>query len=95
MKKLVNLLKTHQVLNIPHNEGCEDNDGEDCLCQLVTSTVSVELEDGTTGTKDIARRLPGALTLLGREQVEIPDWVAESAPVKDGVAARRLRLVEV
>ncbi len=91
MAKILNRQKTAQTLNIPCRQGC---DGQNCLCQTVTTTHYVELSDGTKGTKVLERRLPGAITILAGESLEVPDWVAESAPVKDGVAKGRLRLVQ-
>lgn len=89
--QLMNRTKVIQVLNIPCRAGC---DGADCLCQNVTTTLNVTDKDGTKGKKVLERRLAGSITILAGQKLEVPDWVAESAPVKDAVAKNVLRLVK-
>lgn len=91
MAKIINKQRTAQTLNIPCRVGC---DGTDCLCSEINTELVVELESGERGTKVLSRRLPGAITILGGDSLVVPDWVAESAPVKDGVAKGSLRLVK-
>lgn len=90
--KIINRTKTIQVFNIPCRPNC---DGTDCFCSQVQTHLNVQDKDGTSGRKILDRRLPGSLTLLASEtKTKMPDWVGETAPIKDAVAKNILRLVK-
>lgn len=92
MKTLVNKMKRAQTFNLP----CPDpaKCGEiDCFCKLHTTQLQETLEDGTTGIREVERKLAGSITLLSSSRTEVPDWVAESPEVKAALARGALRLV--
>lgn len=90
--KLHNRTKTAKTYNIPCRPGCT---GAECLCQLVTTQLHVELDDGTKGIKEVERRLPGSVTILaGEKSSSLPSWVGESKYVKAALARREVVLVQ-
>lgn len=91
MRTLANPTRTIQVLNVPCREGC---DGTECLCTVVVTQLQDELEDGTKGVRVVERRLSGSVTILAKGDIQVPDWLAQSAVVKQAVALGRLRLIE-
>lgn len=96
MATLQNLTKVVKTLNIPCPAACagKRERAEDCLCSEVTTSLVVTLEDGTTGIKEVTRRLAGSITLLAGATLEVPEWVAKSPVVARAVASKVIRLVE-
>jgi hypothetical protein len=92
MVTLTNTTKVAKTFNIPCSPSCQEGRGK-CLCSVVTTALAVELPDGTKGTKELTRRLPGSLTIRGGESLPVEDWVARAPSITRAVASKAIRLV--
>ncbi len=91
MVTLTNPTKVAKTFNIQCGPTCTT--GGKCFCTDVTTTLSVAMDDGKWGTKQVTRKLPGAITLRGGESTQVADWVAAAPAIARAVASKALRLV--